>query len=69
MSYTRDIETPLLFKMFDYRKINELYYTYHTQRMEWRVENSLELYGLTENIFDKNWCLKEEIKKAINIVE
>ena len=66
ISYTRNIDTPLLFKLFDYKKVNELYYTYHTQSMEWCVENLLELYQLSENIFDKNWRLKEEIRKASN---
>ena len=32
--------------------------------MEWCVENILELYNLNENIFDKNWRLKEEMKKV-----
>lgn len=67
ISYTRNIDTPLLFKLFDYKKVNELYYTYHTQSMEWCVENLLELFELSENIFDKNWRLKEEIRKASNI--
>lgn len=64
LSYTREIETPLLFKIFDYQKINQLYYTYHTQSMEWCVENILELFNLNEKIFDKNWRLKEEMKKV-----
>lgn len=63
ISYTRDISTRLLFKLFDYKKVNELYYTYHTQNMEWCVENLLELFNYNENIFDKNWRLKEAIKK------
>lgn len=67
ISYTRNIETPLIFKMFDYKKINELYYTYHTQSMEWCVDNLLELFNLNENIFDKNWRLKQEMKKSLKI--
>ena len=63
ISYTRDIETPILFKLFDYKKLVDLYYVYHTQSMEWCIENLLELNGLTENIFDKNWRLKETIRK------
>lgn len=65
ISYTRNVETTLLFKIFDYKKINELYYTYHTQSMEWCIDNLLNLYNLNENIFDKNWRLKEIIKKSI----
>jgi hypothetical protein len=64
ISYTRNIDTPLLFKIFDYKRLNELFYTYHTQSMEWCVENLLVLFNLTENIFDKNWRLKEEIRKS-----
>lgn len=63
ISYTRDISTPLLFKLFDYKKVNELYYTYHTQNMEWCVENLLKVFNYNENIFDKNCRLKEAMKK------
>lgn len=62
ISYTRNIETPILFKLFDYKKIYELYYVYHTQSMEWCVENILELFVLNENVFDKNWRLKNIIR-------
>ena len=65
ISYTRNIDTSLLFKLFDYKKINELYYTYHTQSMEWCVENILELFDYDENIFDKNWRLKEVMKMKL----
>lgn len=63
ISYTREIDTPLLFKLFNYKKVNELYYVYHTQSMEWCVENLLLLYNLDENIFNKNWRLKRAIKQ------
>ena len=59
ISYTREMPTKLLFKLFDYKQLNEVYYTYHTQSPEWCVENLLELNNLTENIFDKNYRLKE----------
>ena len=62
ISYTRDVETHLLFKLFDYKKVKNLYFVYHTQSLEWCVENLLELFGLSENIFDRNWRLKESIK-------
>lgn len=62
ISFTRDVDTRYLFKLFDYKKVIELYYTYHTQSLEWCVENLLELFNLDENIFDKNWRLKEIIK-------
>lgn len=66
ISYTRDIETPLLFKLFNYKKVYELYYVYHTQSMEWCIANLLELNNLTENIFDKNWRLKQIMLKGPN---
>jgi len=63
ISYTRQIDTRLLFKIFDYHKIADLYYTYHTQDLEWCIANLLELYDLDENIFDPNWRLKQIMTK------
>lgn len=66
ISYTRNIDTQLLFKLFDYNKINELYFVFHTQSMEWCVESLLEIFNLNKNVFDKNWRLKEVIKEKEN---
>ena len=63
ISYTRDINTHLLFKTFNSEQLNSLYYTYHTQDPEWCVRNLLELNGLSEEYFDKNWRLKQIILK------
>ena len=63
ISYTRDIYTRLLFKAFDSEQMNRLYFTYHTQDPEWCVRNLLEINGLTENFFDKNWRLKQTMIK------
>ena len=63
MSYTRDIETKLLFKFFPPKKVSELYYVYHTQDMEWCIENLLELFMLDENVFDRNYRLKQVMKR------
>lgn len=63
ISYTRDIETPLLMKLINYKQLNELYYVYHTQDLEWCINNLLELNNLTETIFDKNLRLKDTIRK------
>lgn len=65
ISYTRDIETAFLFKIFKYEQLHELYYTYHTQDNEWCVRNLLELNKLTENIFDKNWRLRQAIMRTL----
>ena len=62
MSYTRETSTRFLMKTFDYNKLFELYYVYHTQDMEWCVSSLLELYNLDENFFDKNYRLKEFIR-------
>lgn len=70
ISYTRDINTKLLFKFFKPELLNELYSVYHTQDMEWCIANLLELNDLTEDIFDKNKRLKEVIKRlSVNIIE
>ena len=63
ISYTRETDTRLLFKWFDYVKMNELYYVYHTQDPEWCIRNLLELNGMTEDIFDCNWRLKQAMMK------
>lgn len=62
ISYTRETGTPFLFKIFNYKQMMKLYYVYHTQDPEWCVKNLLELNGLDENIFDKNYRLKMAIK-------
>ena len=59
ISYTRDISTRVLFKTFSYTKLNELYYVYHTQDIEWAISNILQLHNLTEDFFDKNYRLKK----------
>ena len=63
ISYTRETSTKLLFKMFDYRQLNDAYYSYHTQDPEWCIQSLLEINGLTEDIFDKNYRLKKAIMK------
>lgn len=44
-------------------QMNYLYFTYHTQGPEWCIQNLLELNGLTEDIFDRNYHLKEIMRK------
>lgn len=63
MSYTREVSTGYLLKLFPYRQMNDVYYTFHTQDPEWCVRNLLELNGLTEDIFDKNLRLKNIIRE------
>lgn len=69
VSYTRGVETPFLFKLFSYSKLNQLYYVYHTQDMEWCIENLLESQDCTEDIFDRNKrlrrILRDDMKAAL----
>lgn len=64
ISYTRDVSTKYLMNLFSYEKMNELYYTYHTQDPEWCVRSLLEVHGLTEEALDKNARLKKIIKEG-----
>lgn len=66
ISYTREVGTPLLFKLFDYKRLNGVYYAYHTQSMEWVVAALLDAYGLTEDIFDKNKRLMAYLRQHAN---
>ena len=66
ISYTRDTVTPFIMKLFDYKQMNEVYYSFHTQDPEWCIQNLLELHGLTEDVFDNNLRLKEVIKEKGN---
>lgn len=62
ISYTRQQSTPLVAKLFDYKQMNDVYYTFHTQDPEWCVQRLLELHHWTEDIFDNNYRLKQIIK-------
>ena len=64
ISYTRETSTRLIMKLFPYRQLNNLYYSYHTQDPEWCIQNLLELNHLTEQIFDSNFRLKEAIRNS-----
>lgn len=64
ISYTREVSTKFIAKVFNYKKMDEVYYTFHTQDPEWCIQNLLELYDLTEDYFDKNYRLKEIIRNA-----
>ncbi|MCH4210769.1 MAG: hypothetical protein LKF58_03240 [Bacilli bacterium] len=58
ISYTRDINTRLLFKLFKGKQLYGLFPVYHTQDPEWCIKNLLELNCQSEDIFDKDWRLK-----------
>ena len=63
ISYTRDEKTPFLIDLFDYRLMNDVYFSFHTQDPEWVIRSLLEIKHLDKNILDKNKRLKEIIRK------
>ena len=63
ISYTRCCKTRFVMQLFDYKLLNNLYYVYHTQDMEWVVKSLLNQIGESEDIFDNNLRLKEVILK------
>ena len=63
ISYTREIRTRFLMELLDYRQMNDVYYSFHTQDPEWCIQSLLEINHLTESVFDNNYRLKKIIKK------
>ena len=63
ISYTREESTKFVMKTFDYKQMNDVYYTYHTQDPEWCIRNLLELNNLTEDYFNKNIRLKNLMRE------
>ena len=61
ISYTREVTTKFAMKLFPYKQLNDVYYSFHTQNPEWCVENLLEMNGRSEDIFDNNLRLKAVI--------
>lgn len=66
ISYTREHSTKFVMGLFNYKQMNDVYYVYHTQDPEWCIKNLLEINNLDERVFDKNYRLKEIIKKKRN---
>lgn len=65
ISYTREEYTTFVMSIFDYKLMNDVYYTFHTQDPEWCIKSLLEIKNLDEDIFDKNKRLKKVILKHI----
>lgn len=63
IAYTREQPTSYIMKLFDYKQLNAVYYSYHTQDPEWCIESLLNLNNLTKDIFDNNSRLKSIIKE------
>lgn len=61
ISYTREVKTKFVMKLFPHKQLNDVYYTFHTQDPEWCVQSLLEMNGQSEDIFDNNRRLKAVI--------
>lgn len=61
ISYTRESTTKFVMKLFPYKQLNDVYYSFHTQDPEWCVQSLLEMNGQSEDIFDNNLRLKAVI--------
>ena len=61
ISYTREVTTQFVMKLFPYKQLNDVYYAFHTQDPEWCVRSLLEMNGKNEDIFDNNLRLKAVI--------
>ncbi len=46
-------------KLFPYKQLNDVYYSFHTQDPEWCVKSLLEINNLNEGVFDNNLRLKK----------
>ena len=66
IAYTREQETSYIMKLFAYKQMNAVYYSYHTQDPEWCIKSLLNLNNATEEIFDNNSRLKGIIEKKGN---
>ena len=61
LSYTREVSTRFVMKLFPYKQLNDVYYTFHTQDPEWCVRSLLEMNHLNEEVFENNLRLKKII--------
>ena len=61
ISYTRGVTTKFVMKLFPYKQLNDVYYSFHTQDPEWCIRSLLEMNGESEDIFDNNLRLKAVI--------
>ena len=66
ISYTRELSTKFVMKLFSYKQMNDVYFTFHTQDPEWCIQNLLEINNLSESVFDNNSRLKETIREKGN---
>lgn len=63
IAYTREQSMSFVMKLFNHKQMNEVFYPYHTQGLEWCISNLLELNNLPEEYFDNNYRLKQIMKE------
>ena len=61
LSYTRGVTTKFVMRLFPYKQLNDVYYSFHTQDPEWCVHSLLEMNDQSEDVFDNNLRLKAVI--------
>ena len=61
ISYTRGVATKFVMRLFPYKQLNDVYYSFHTQDLEWCVKSLLEMNNQSEDVFDNNLRLKAVI--------
>ena len=63
ISYTREVSTKFVMELFEYKQMNDVYYSFHTQDPEWCVRSLLDINDLEDDIFDNNLRLKRIMKE------
>lgn len=66
IAYTTGESTKFIMKLFNYKQMNDVYYSYHTQDPEWCIDSLLNINNLTRDIFDKNSRIKKIIRRVSN---
>ena len=66
ISYTREVTTRFVMKIFSYKQLNDVYYSFHTQDPEWCVNSLLAMNNLNEGIFNNNLRLKKVMQDRGN---
>ena len=65
ISYTRQVSTKFVMRLFPYQQLNDVYYSFHTQDPEWCVRSLLEMNDKTEDIFDPNKRLEAVMRAKL----
>ncbi len=63
ISYTRDESTLFVMNTFDYKLMNDVYFSFHTQSPEWIIRSLLEIKKLDADYLDKNERLKKIMRE------